>query len=675
MMKTNIKKLAAMVIAAAMSASMMMPAYAETTGLEAINAATRETIATAVSQYVVEVGKTDPYGVLPECDQNEINGRILENAPYSSDEELAAAFQTALEYTTQVDKDWYDTVLLEDFSTGKIDTTVWSVPEKSPFITNKNITSTVESKSLNISGTDDMSMAVWGKSVTVTTDDAGTTQTGGKQYLQKKITDPNVIITGYFYNTRSDAVNTYYEFRINGKNGYRVGGFETKKNYVYSIDAGTTWKKIKPLDTAWHKVEFDGATKPGYVTGYFDGVEIFTVAATIEELYVGTFSSLDNFTIFFTDNITIAKPKSNADFLADLNSKELTESNVKRATRFIGQSEPYASLPECDRIEIAERLEAGRPYASIDDLTAAYQTALEYTTGVDEDNYTEAWSEDFSQGLDAEKWTTGGTLVEGAVGEAQPTGIGDVRKSLNISGTEDASLGIFGASTAGSANYVTRTVENSKSIVTVYFYDLNNDVSYPRFGVYLNDDCAITRSDASGYYGYFVNGVGNASSITATQGWHKVVFDGLTDETGLVTAYLDGNEIFQTDKPIEKIQVGNSFGVTGYGVFWVDNISVATEKLAEKVTITNRGNEITDGTLPANATVIVQIENWEKTTDYIVAAYKDEQLVNVTLLTKEGDVELAKVATADIDDLKVFCWDDITTMKAVGDMIHLTKAN
>lgn len=304
-MKTSIKKIAAIISAVALSATMLIPVYASTT-LDGINSATSETIAAAVSAYLTEVEKTELYNKLPACDQEEINERILENAPYADDAALAAAYQTALEYTTQVDKDLYDTVLLEDFSKGTIDTDVWQIGENSPFVGKEDIFDDLERKSLNISGADNMSMATWGRSLKVDVD--GTQQAGGKQYLIKAIDDPNVIITGYFYNANTTNEVDYYEFRINERT-YRVG-VVGEKYYVYYNNSNEPVKIGSVDKNTWHKVEFDGVSKPGYITAYFDGTEIFDVEAKMEELRFGTFASTASYCVFFTDNITIAKPKN-----------------------------------------------------------------------------------------------------------------------------------------------------------------------------------------------------------------------------------------------------------------------------------------------------------------------------------------------------------------------------
>lgn len=115
-MKKGFKRVVSTLVAFALSSSLAAPfAIADDTTLNAVNSATADTIAAAVANVVADSGKFD-YSVLPECDQKEINDRMLKGGTYASNEDLYAAYQSALEKTTQVDTDLYAVELIEDFS-------------------------------------------------------------------------------------------------------------------------------------------------------------------------------------------------------------------------------------------------------------------------------------------------------------------------------------------------------------------------------------------------------------------------------------------------------------------------------------------------------------------------------------------------------------------------------
>lgn len=690
MMKTSIKKLAALVAAAAVSASMMVPAYAEETAREVINGATNETIATAMSQYLLaDTSKLALYSNLPECDRNEINERVLKNIPYADDAALDSAYQTAIEYTTQVDGEYYDTVHLEDFADG-FDTEVWNVTNTaySPEVSDKAVSVTLsdgttvvtkERQSLNISGEENSSMFTWNRRSTVDG------KLGGQQTLTTSLEDPNVVITSYFKLANLDANgNNYWELRINNEdadNRVRIGavGSVNASKFIYSSGKDNFKdKEIADFDSNWHKVEIDGASEPGYITGYFDGQKLFTVAGTINTLALGIFSSkTDHDSMAFTDNISIATLKPEDNFLAKFNGEAVSEKHVKFALPYINKSESlYSSLPECDRTEIVERLESGRPYATIDALKTAYQTALEYTTQVDKDLYTEVLLEDFADGIDTEVWT----VSENAPVAGSTTIAGNARQAINISGTDNMSMAKWGPSLAvgeinsqkGGVQNIYKEIEDSNVAISGYFYHANHD-GYNYFQYSVNDTYKIGAFGTDQYYVYTADGKTWTRIAPFDKKWHKVEFDGIT-EPGFITAYFDGEVLFRIAAEITSLRVGSTDKLAGYDIFFADNISIATEKKEEKVTISSRGVEIEGTKIPSNVTTLaVKVDNWEKTTDYIVATYKDKQLVNVSLITKDAAATAVSVSVSDVDEMKVLRWDSVSSMLPAGDIIHLTK--
>jgi len=111
------KKIIAIIMVASVFLSFFTPVSAsEESVTSSINGATVSTIAAALGEYLDESGNAGVYHTLPECDQTNINERMLAGIPYADYAAVDAAYQKALEYATQVDLDVYNEVFVEDFS-------------------------------------------------------------------------------------------------------------------------------------------------------------------------------------------------------------------------------------------------------------------------------------------------------------------------------------------------------------------------------------------------------------------------------------------------------------------------------------------------------------------------------------------------------------------------------
>ncbi|MDD6763376.1 MAG: hypothetical protein PUD92_07105, partial [Clostridiales bacterium] len=619
-----IKKLTALLSSTALTFSLFVPAVSadQSTVLEAINAATGETIEAAVKSYLEEAGKTEPYASLPACDRTEINERILGNIKYDDYDALSSAYQTALEYTTQVDKSLYKEEFVEDFSS--LDAG-WIQSQNPPYVGSESM-HTDKHKYLNISGNDTSYMGVWGPDLQ--TSDVY----GGNQYITRTLNNPYCIVSGYmYYSSINGNPKAYYG--IEGQNNsYWIGTGGGDGEYRYKN--GTSWvNNIAANDEAWHKVVYDGLTKPGKIMAYFDGKLQFTVEDKMTELKVGCLDPNANGGLYIVcfDNISVASAKDGvAELWENFNASTITEKTLKAMMTSMGKDgETFSELPGCDKTAIVADLEAKRPFKSIDELRASYQEALENTTGIDIDptKYSTLLMVDFSNYSNA-NWTETGMSFRGnQIGTGYMDGIGNqVRKTLNITG-EDYSAGFVGGSLASvdengppNANYIKRAISDSNSIVTAYFYDNMNDGT-PRYNIKVNDKTWVGRTDNSGYFSYAMNESLALTSVTVGTGWHKVVFDGLTN-SGTVTVYLDGTQIGQTNQKIEYLQLGNEWTDAGFDIVWMDNISVAVEKREETLSVTCKGSEIT--ALPATGTVQVKVENPDFQNDYIIVGYKDK---------------------------------------------------
>ncbi|MGN0181105.1 MAG: hypothetical protein ACI4DP_01635 [Candidatus Ornithomonoglobus sp.] len=594
-MKNNFKKVISVLSAAAILTALAVPSvFADGTALDAVNAADADTIAAAVASVVTESGKFD-YSVLPSCDQNEINERMLSGIPYADNDALYAAYQTALENTTQVDRALYKPELIEDFS--NLDSG-WTQSNPVPYIGSPGKIDTNILRNLNISGNETSFMEVWGAPF----------GEGGNQYISRVLGNPYCIVSGYmYYSNINNMPKVYYGIEGSSRN-YYIGNGGTDGAYRYNN--GSQWiSDIAENDNAWHKVVFDGLTAPGKIKGYFDGQLLFTAEDTMTTLKVGCLDTInDGFYIFCLDNISIAVSKPAEELLESFNENPVTEESLSGILAAINKDRAlFESLPECDRKAIASDTEKGRPYDNADALADAYQTALEKATGVDEDKYTVLWTEDFSN-YSNDDWTASGSLRGNAIGSELLSGIGDQsRQSINISG-EKCSAGFVGASLAGTpgdVNYITRSVDEENSVVTAYFYDMMNDGN-ARYNIKVNDNTWVGRSDSGDKYTYAAGGAVAASNIQTGKGWHKVVFDAATNSE-LMNIYLDGVLIAQSSEKVKYVQLGNQWVDEGYDIVWMDNISVAAEKKTERLTIKKGLTEI--DTLPSSGSI--RICFWE----------------------------------------------------------------
>lgn len=576
-MKTLKVTVASLTAAVMLSVSSVIPAYASDTTLDAINNATQDTIATAVTSYLTEIGRDDVYSELPDCDQTTINELLLEGAPYADEAALATAYQTAIETATQADRSIYN-VFVEDFSSNNLETNEWTYTNLRGYIgTDKSAVGAgdmlVTRKSLNISGNETSSFMFVGSSLRANE----TGLTAAKSTITKTITNPKSIVTLYMavLNEPSSCVSGV---QFNDTMSFRTGG----TSFYATTDMPNMGGAAGPLgDTqnlVWNKITLDGIAEDGKVKAYLNNEYLYTYNGTIERIEIGSlFDNAGGYSVVAVDNISIATEKSEAENLADFNAYAVTESRLKS---FIGlttkSKDVFASLVECDRNAIVEKIEAARPYDSIESFETAYQKILEDVTGKQGQGYTVAWQEDFDNGLSSE-WVVTGTLKGNSVGTGDMTGLNTGRYALDISGGDQASAGFVGASlNDNSVNYITRTVENPQSIVTLYFFDYNNEINSPRMFFGINDTDFISRTDSGGYYSYQVESDGNMklTSVSASKQWHKVVFDGVS-EKGYVNAYLDGVKVFRTANDIEYVRIGNKWNNGSYSVMFADHITVA----------------------------------------------------------------------------------------------------
>jgi len=622
-----------------------------------INAATdSDTMETALLAYLADEGKDGVYSSLPDCDKTEIKNRMLAAIPFESREELVNGYQKALEYTTQVDLDAYNKVFAEDFS--NLD---------SGWTKNNVIDAAIGSGKAN--GTARPSLGI--------TDEAnsfmffgGALNPKAANYIQRNVENPKSVITMYMKVANNNALS--FSATFDGSQGICLKNTGVSVHTLPNASIKDTGVDFSA--SSWNKIVFDG-TEDGKVKCYVNDALAATYDGSITSLAVGTIFNFASYSVIAVDNITIAEPKTAQEYLVKFNESAVT---AEKLTYMLGKagvsSDVFGTLPECDKAEIVSRMETARPFADVNTFKATYQKALEYTTQADLDSYSKVWSEDFSQGL-GENWTVGGALRNNAIGTNEMIGSALPRKYLNISGIDTASAGFVGSSfNNGSANYIERAVGEKNAVVTLYFYDtMYNNKGY--FSASVGNGCRLGLSGSDTYYTKHVGAGWKLTNIARSEGWHKIVFDGAT-MPGVVTVYMDGVEVFQTVAEISQVSVGNPWADASYYCAWVDNITVSKSNAVEAVKVSNKGVEITDNKLPDSETVNIAIENPTFATEYVVATYNGDSLKNVFIFTKaeqkNGTLD-EDISISDVTEMKIFAWDDITTMKPVGDVIHLTK--
>ncbi len=259
-----------------------------------------QTITKDIVKGLLASAQAQVFEQLPECDQNDIVARMEANKPYSSEEQVKAYYKTVLEAVTMYDPQKSGLVFHEGF--GESDWyTSWESAKlpstANPWLGNYTF-------NLDITGREQKSAVFWGKSVGAT-NDAQQYVTGDNQNIKRTV-PKNSTIVAYFYDVMNADI-PYLQFKINEKMAI---GMNEWGNYYYTLDSGTSWKDFTTPVTrskGWHKVVFDGTSTPGKVTGYFDGVAVFTETGETEYIAIGSWEGAGNFNWYCVDNITVSR--------------------------------------------------------------------------------------------------------------------------------------------------------------------------------------------------------------------------------------------------------------------------------------------------------------------------------------------------------------------------------
>lgn len=601
----KIKRIIATVLATTMTAASlpMLSAYADGSGLDAVNGATSSNIASAVSEYLTEAGKNDLYDVLPECDKTEINKRILAGKPYADASALEKAYQTALEYATQADWSVYDKAWVEDFS-GGLDANGWTSENlRTGAVGTEDLNGIKKSReTINVSGKETASAIICGGGL-------NPTQTK-PSYIEKSVSDPKSIVTFYLKDLNNNNTTIGIQFNdkqafstkqgtkfdaINNVSGWEKGG----SGYGSTVDGNSKAK--------WTKITLDGTVAKGKVNAYVDGELCYTFTGEIDRVKIGQLCDAAGFMVTTVDNISVAvaddysntsggddndnkdddnkDDDANKDKLAEFNSAETTVDTVKAVLEYTSKSMSlYSVLAECDQKSIVELLDKEKPFNSFSDLEKSYQSALEYATQADWSVYEKTLVEDFSDGLEKNGWGSL-NLRTGAVGSGNVNGINKTRETINVSNTENSSAMILGGSLnnfeTNGESYISKSIDNPNSIITFYVKDLNNNMT--TIGIQFNDKQAFSTKMGSTFYAvsdvsnWTTEGSNYGSTVDSNSNakWTKITIDGAT-ESGKVKAYVDGKLYYTFTGEINQVKIGQLCTASGFMVATVDNVTVAS---------------------------------------------------------------------------------------------------
>lgn len=261
--------------------------------------------------------------------------------------------------------------------------------------------------------------------------------------------------------------------------------------------------------------------------------------------------------------------------LADMNAAADSDAMETALTAYLeheGKASVYTSLPDCDTVNIKERLLAAKPFSTYADVVSGYQSALEAATRVDTSVYNQVFVEDFNGGAD-ESWTAT-NLASNAIGNGKV--LGNVRQGLEIT-DEQYSFAAFGGSLqTKKANYIEREIANPQSIVTLYMRVINNNAL--SFSVTFDGSNGIGLKNTGTACHTIVNNDAKSktSASFTTDKWNKIVLDGT--ESGKVKCYVNGSLAASFNSTMTKLTVGTIFNFGSYSILEIDNISIGEAK-------------------------------------------------------------------------------------------------
>lgn len=247
-------------------------------------------------------------------------------------------------------------------------------------------------------------------------------------------------------------------------------------------------------------------------------------------------------------------------------------------------TELFSKIPECDRISVINSVKNSVPFSDETEFKKVYINALKCALGVDTSQYAEYFTDGFDGGIDEFIWNTNGN-PQVREGGSDVFGGGSYCYDLSMEEGEVNTLVTGGASLSGSGS-IERDIKLDKCIVKLYFYDSmkNNPASY---SVMVNNALKVGAYDRYGSYVCRVNGSVLESKAVRSEGWHKMVFDTIS-QNGLAV-YIDDIKIYEnSEMSIDKLFIGNADTFASYSWFSTDNISIAAIDGAIDAEFTNR---------------------------------------------------------------------------------------
>lgn len=456
-----------------------------------------------------------------------------------------------------------DTILNETFS-GEIDTSKWKT-EKNP----------ETSKEYNHSGSSSQSFYI-----------PGGVYGGSGQYIMYSFGARKTTVELYFYDTLSETSNSSFGVAVSASLIFGLYGSQSG----YSVYTGSVWRETGAARSeGWHKLVFDTLNQSELII-YLDDVNVWSGSGEINQIKIGNLWETNGWDEWYVDDITVTAEYQES--VVDLiNSNKVSDEIIQKLLDVNGGADTYNKLPACDHTEIINLIEEGKPYANDNEVNEAYKNALTSVTQYDSDIYDLVLAEDFAEGIDKETWTITGNPQVRSGGE-DVFGGGAYAYDLSIDGSENKCLVTSGSSLNryGSIAY---PLDKGKYRIQVYFYDnlKNNPGAY---SIKVSDSYIIGIYGDESKYVNTVNGSRTTVGVQRSEGWHKLVFDSITDD--VLTVYLDGTKVYSSaEVSIETLEIGTLYSFASFSWFSTDNVTVVRKfaPIVSDVKITDNITAIT----------------------------------------------------------------------------------
>ena len=388
---------------------------------------------------------------------------------------------------------------------------------------------------------------------------------GAEQYIENSFGVRRAYAELYFYDTLSEEQNS--SFGVAVSDNLIFGLYAEQTNY--SVKSGGTWLATDAVRSeGWHKLVFDTMNQ-NELKIYLDDNEIFAGNEKISCLKIGNFWNLSGWDEWYVDDVRVTAIHEEA-WIDRFNSETGESEAFYEFLEKNGFDALYGKMPQCDKTEIVTLLDEGKPYEAEAEVKEKYERCVKCVMQYDDSVYQAELTEDFGNGIDTDVWTLDGK-AEVKNGGDDVFGGGAYVYDLPVSGTENKCLVTSGSKLSRSGS-ILHELADGKYRITVYFYDnlKNNPGAY---SVRVSDNYKVGIYGTSGAYVSQIGDSVNALSVKRSEGWHKIVFDNVNQNS--LRVYIDGEQVYEdAQAEIEYLQIGTLDTFDSYSWFSTDNITI-----------------------------------------------------------------------------------------------------